>query len=136
MAYSKNNFRVPWKHAQVFQDLPAINAAGGKPGDPVVANGQVGVNLWGTGQGEGIPADSDYGMVGLDGTVVVTIPELTNAVTEGSPIYITAANVLTDEADDGGSPAVSHTLFGWADEPAAAGEDVRIGIRIKAQVNA
>lgn len=136
MAYSKNNFRVPWKHAQVFQDLPAIDADGGRPGDPVVANGQVGVNLWGTGQGEGIPAGSDYGMVALDGTVVVTIPTLGNAVTEGSPIYITAANELTDAEDDGGAPATAYTLFGWADEPAAAGTDVRIGIRIKAQVNA
>lgn len=136
MAYSKNNFRVPWKHAQVFQGLPGIESAGGKPGDPVVANGQVGINLWGTGQGEGIPAETDYGMVALDGTAVVTIPTLNANVTEGSPIYITAANELTDEADDGGSPAVANTLFGFADEPGTAGTNVRIGVRIKAQVNA
>lgn len=120
------NFRVYWKHAQLFQDLPT-SGVGSQPGDPVVTNGDlVGINLWGTGAGEGIPAGSDYGMVALDGTPVLDV-ELAAAVTEGSPIYIDADGALSD--DDAG------TLFGYADEPGDAGEG-RIGVRIKAQVNA
>ena len=124
------NFRVYWKNAQIFQDLPTTGA-GSEAGDPIVVNGDlVGINLWGTGAGEGIPADSDYGMIALDGTPVVTIGTLAADVTEGSPIYIDDAdNSLTDTATD-------NILFGYADEPASAGSDVRIGIRIKAQVNA
>lgn len=121
------NFRVYWKNAQVFQDLPAQGAAGGDAGDPVITNGDlVGINLWGTGAGQGIPAGSDYGMVALDGTPVVDVT-LAADVTEGSPIYISATHTLSDTNTD--------TLFGYADEPAAAGA-VRIGVRIKAQVNA
>jgi hypothetical protein len=124
-----NNFRVYWKHAQLFQDLPTGTAAGAKAGDPVIANGgNVGINLWGTGKGEGIPAGSDYGMVALDGTPVVTV-NIGTAVTEGSPIYITSAHALT-------TVATSNTLFGYADEPAGTGAAVKIGVRIKAQVNA
>jgi hypothetical protein len=125
-----NNFRVYWKNAQLFQDLPTTGA-GSAAGDPVLANGDnVGINLWGTGAGEGIPAGSDYGMVALDGTAVVNV-DLAAAVTEGSPIYIAADNTLSDS--DG---AGANVLFGFADEPAAIGTDVRIGVRIKSQVNA
>lgn len=124
-----SNFRVYWKHAQVFQDLPTGTAAGAKAGDPVKANGDlVGINLWGTGAGEGIPAGTDYGMVALDGTPVVTV-NVAAAVTEGSPIYITPAHALT-------TVAAANTLFGYADEPSATGAAVKIGVRIKAQVNA
>ena len=123
------NFRVYWKNAQLFQDLPTGTAAGAKAGDPVIANGgNVGINLWGTGAGEGIPAGSDYGMVALDGTPVVTV-NVGTAVTEGAPIYITAAHALT-------TVSTSNTLFGYADEPAGTGAAVKIGVRIKAQVNA
>lgn len=121
------NFRVYWKHAQVFQDLPT-SGVGSQPGDPVVTNGDLaGINLWGTGAGEGIPAGSDYGMVALDGTPVLDV-ELTDAVTEGSPIYIDAASGEVSDDDAG-------ILFGYADESSAAGA-TRIGVRIKAQVNA
>ena len=122
------NFRVYWKNAQVFQDLPT-SGAGSAAGDPVIANGgNVGINLWGTGKGEGIPAGSDYGMIALDGTPVVTV-NIGSAVTEGSRIYITSAHALT-------TTATSNTLFGYADEPKGTGAAVKIGVRIKAQVNA
>lgn len=122
------NFRVYWKNAQIFQDLPKTGA-GSQAGDPVLANGDlVGINLWGTGKGQGIPADSDYAMIALDGTPVVTV-NVGTAVTEGSPIYITSAHALT-------TVATSNKLFGYADEPAATGAAVKIGVRIKAQVNA
>lgn len=123
------NFRVYWKHAHLFQGLPTGTAAGAKANDPVIGNGGlVGINLWGTGKGEGIPAGSTYGMVALDGTPVVTV-NVGTAVTEGSPIYITSAHALT-------TVATSNTLFGYADEPAGTGAAVKIGVRIKAQVNA
>jgi hypothetical protein len=122
------NFRVYWKHAQVFQDLPTTGA-GSAAGDPVLANGNlVGINLWGTGAGQGIPEGSDYGMIALDGTAVVTV-NVGSAVTEGSPIYITSAHALT-------TTATGNQLFGYADEPAATGAAVKLGVRIKAQVNA
>lgn len=122
------NFRVYWKHAHLFQDLPKTGA-GSVANDPVKVNGnQVGINLWGTGKGEGIPKDSDYAMVALDGTPVVPVTVSGGAITEGSPIYITNANALVTVATD-------NTLFGYADEPAANGA-TRIGVRIKAQVNA
>lgn len=123
-----NNFRVFWKNAQLFQDLPT-SGAGSAAGDPVIANGgNVGINLWGTGAGEGIPADSDYGMIALDGTPVVSV-NVGAAVTEGSPIYITSAQALT-------TTATGNTLFGYADEPSDTGSSQRIGVRIKSQVNA
>lgn len=126
------NFRVYWKNAQVFQDLPTTGA-GSAAGDPVVTNGDlVGINLWGTGAGQGIPAGSDYGMVALDGTAVVDVT-LTGDVTEGSPLYITGTNEITDAADDGAG--VNYILFGYADEPGGTATE-RIGVRIKAQVNA
>ncbi len=122
------NFRVYWKNAQVFQDLPKTGA-GSKAGDPVIANGDLaGINLWGTGAGQGIPAGSDYGMIALDGTPVVTV-NVGTAVTEGSPIYITSAHALT-------TVATGNKLFGYADEPAGTGAAVKLGVRIKAQVNA
>ena len=127
-----SNFRVYWKHAQIFQGLPTGTAAGAKAGDPVVilaAGGAplVGVNLWGTGKGEGVPAG--YAMVALDGTAVFTGVNLAANVVEGTPIYITSAHALT-------SVAAGNTLFGYADEPKSLGASVKIGIRIKAQVNA
>lgn len=123
------NFRVYWKNAQIFQDLPTGVAAGAKAGDPVLLNGGlVGINLWGTGAGEGVPTGTDYAMVALDGTPVVTV-NIGTAVTEGSPIYITAAHALT-------TVSTSNTLFGYADEPKGTGAAVSIGVRIKSQVNA
>lgn len=122
------NFRVYWKNAQIFQDLPT-SGAGSAAGDPVLANGgNVGINLWGTGKGKGVPEGTDYGMVALDGTPVVTV-NIGSAVTEGSPIYITSGHALT-------TTATSNTLFGYADQAAGTGSAVKIGVRIKAQVNA
>jgi hypothetical protein len=124
------NFRVYWKNAQIFQDLPTGTAAGAKANDPVItAGGLAGINLWGTGKGQGVPAGSDYGMVALDGTAVVNVGTLASAIVEGAPIYITSAHALTVTAS-------GNTLFGYADEPAAAGSNVKIGVRIKSQVNA
>lgn len=124
------NFRVYWKNAQIFQDLPTGTAAGAKAGDPVLLNGGlVGVNLWGTGKGQGIPAGSDYAMVALDGTVVYNVNVSGSAITEGAPIYITSAHALT-------TVSTSNTLFGYADEPSATGATQKIGVRIKSQVNA
>lgn len=121
------NFRVYWKNAQIFQDLPKTGA-GSKIDDPVIVNGGlVGINLWGTGAGQGVKAGSDYAMIALDGTPVVEVT-LGSAVTEGSPIYITSANALVTAAS-------GNTLFGYADEEAASGVR-KIGVRIKAQVNA
>jgi hypothetical protein len=122
------NFRVYWKNAQIFQDLPT-SGAGSASGDAVLCNGGlVGINLWGTGKGQGIPANTDYAMVALDGTPVLTV-NVGTAITEGSPIYITSANALT-------TVSTSNTLFGYADEPSGTGATKRIGVRIKAQVNA
>lgn len=123
------NFRVYWKNAQLAQDLPTGVAAGAKAGDAVVNKGLVGVNLWGTGKGEGIPAGSTYGMLAVDGTVVLPVAITVAAVKEGDPIYITAAHALNNVAS-------GNTLFGYADEPGAIGAATKIGIRIKSQVNA
>jgi hypothetical protein len=123
------NFRVYWKNAQIFQDLPTGSAAGAKAGDPVLANGgNVGINLWGTGKGEGVPVGTDYGIIALDGTPVVSV-NVAAAVTEGSPIYITTAHALT-------TVSTSNTLFGYADEPSGINATAKIGVRIKSQVNA
>ena len=123
-----SNFRVYWKHAQIFQDLPT-SGAGSAAGDPVLANGgNVGINLWGTGKGQGVPVGTDYAMIALDGTPVVTA-NIGTAVTEGSPIYITPAHAVT-------TVSAGNTLFGYADEPKGTGAAVKIGVRIKAQVNA
>lgn len=123
------NFRVYWKNAQLFQDLPTGAAAGAKAGDAVLLNGGlVGINLWGTGKGQGIPAGSDYAIVALDGTPVLTV-NVGTAITEGSPIYITSAHALT-------TVSTSNTLFGYADQDSATGATQKIGVRIKSQVNA
>ena len=121
-----DNFRVPPKNYRLAQDLPT-SGAGSKAGDPVVNNGLVGINAWGTGKGQGIPAGSDYGMIAVDGIAVVTV-NVGTAVTENSPIYITSANALT-------TTATSNTLFGYADEPAGTGAAVKLGVNIKSQVN-
>lgn len=121
-----NNFRVPPKNYRLAQDLPT-SGAGSQAGDPVVNNGLVGINAWGTGKGQGIPAGSDYGMIAVDGIAVVTV-NVGTAVTENSPIYITSANALT-------TTATSNTLFGYADEPAGTGAAVKLGVNIKSQVN-
>lgn len=123
------NFRVYWKNAVLAQDLPTGTGAGAKAGDPVINRGLVGVNLWGTGKGEGIPAGSTYGMIAVDGTVVANVAITTAAVKEGDPIYITPAHALANAS-------AGNTLFGYADEPGAIGAAVKIGVRIKSQVNA
>lgn len=123
------NFRVYWKNAVLAVDLPTGVAAGAKAGDAVVSKGLVGVNLWGTGKGAGIPAGSTYGMLAVDGTVVLPVAISVAAVKEGDPIYITAAHALNNVAS-------GNTLFGYADEPGVIGAATKIGIRIKSQVNA
>jgi len=122
------NFRVYWKNANLSVGLPTTGA-GSAAGDPVVNKGIVGINLWGTGAGEGIPAGSTYGMVAVDGTPVVSVNVVTTAVTENDPIYITSAHALTNVAS-------GNTLFGYADEPGAVGAATKLGVKIKSQVNA
>lgn len=121
-----NNFRVPPKNYKLAQDLPTTGA-GSKAGDPVVNNGLVGINAWGTGKGQGIPAGSDYGMIAVDGVAVVTV-NVAAAITENAPIYITSANALT-------TVSTSNTLFGYSDDASGTGAAVKIGVNIKAQVN-
>jgi hypothetical protein len=121
------NFRVYWKNAALADGLP-VSGAGSAAGDPVINRGLVGINLWGTGKGEGIPAGSDYGMLALDGTAVVTA-NIGTAVQEGDPIYITSAHAVT-------TVSAGNTLLGYADEPKGTGASVKIGVRIKSQVNA
>lgn len=115
-------FRIPFRKAVVVQDLPTGTAAGAKINDPVRINGLNGVNLWGTGAGQGIPAGSDYGVIATDGVIVTPVVVTTAALTEGSPVYITSGNVLNNTAS-------GNTLFGYADEPAAVGTRT-IGVRI------
>lgn len=121
-----DNFRIPFKNAVIASDLPKTGA-GSKAGDPVRTGALNGANLWGTGKGQGVPADSTYGMVALDG-VIVTEVTLADAVVENDAIYIDPAdNTLSDTDTD--------TLFGYADEPATAGT-VTIGVRISNAVGA
>lgn len=121
------NFRVPWKTAHLYQDLPTTGA-GSVAGDPVVVNGGLaGINIWGTGKGEGIPAGSDYGMVALDGTPVITIATVGTAITEGTPIYLTSAHAPTLTAS-------TNVLLGYADEPKGTGSNVKIGVRLSAKI--
>lgn len=120
------NFRVPPKNYKLAQGLPT-SGAGSAAGDPVISKGLVGINAWGTGKGQGIPATGGYGMIAVDGVAVVTA-NIGTAVTENDPIYITSANALTTVAS-------GNTLFGYADEPKGTGAAVLIGVNIKAQVN-
>lgn len=122
-----NNFRIPFKNAVIAQDLPT-SGAGSAAGDPVRNNGLNGINLWGTGKGQGVPAGSDYGMIALDGVAVVTIAG-TGALTENAPVYITSGNVVTRVATD-------NTLFGYLDEPIASGAGQVAGVRISNAVGA
>lgn len=129
-----DNFRIPSKNNVIASDLPKTGK-GSNAGDPVRTGGLNGANLWGTGKGVGVPADSTYGMVALDG-VIVTEVELEAAVVENDAIYIAADGTLTDAADDGATPTpADNTLFGYADEPADAGT-VTIGVRISNAVGA
>lgn len=121
-------FRIPFKNAVIAQGLPTGTAAGAKINDPVRNGGLNGVNLWGTGAGQGVPAGSTYGMIALDGVIVTPVVVATTALKENDPIYITAANVLNNTAS-------GNTLFGYADEPAAVGT-VTIGVRISNAVGA
>lgn len=118
-------FRVPWKTAVLGQDLPTTGAGSGQ-NQAVVNRGVVGVNLYGTGKGQGIPKNSSYGMIALDGVIVLDGVNLGAAVKENDPIYITSANAVT-------SVASGNTLLGYADEPKASGASVTIGVRIKSQ---
>jgi hypothetical protein len=115
-----NKFRVPFKKAVIVSTPPA-SGAGSASMDPVRVNGYNGVNLWGTGAGQGVPAG--YAMLALDGVIVATVT-VTSATTEGKPIYITSANALTDVA-------TSNTLFGYSDDKNAATTGTQtIGVRI------
>lgn len=120
-----DNFRIPFKNAVIASDLPT-SGAGSAAGDPVRTGALNGANLWGTGKGQGVPANSTYGMVALDG-VIVTEVTLAAAVVENDAIYISATNTLSDTNTD--------TLFGYADEPSDAGT-VTIGVRISNAVGA
>jgi hypothetical protein len=122
------NFRVYWRNAHIAQGLPT-SGAGSAAGDAVINKGLVGVNLWGTGKGEGVPTGGNYGVLALDGTVVLPVAISVAAVTEGDPIYITSGQALNNVAS-------GNTLFGYADEPGVIGAATKIGIRIKSQVNA
>ena len=122
-----NNFRIPFKNAVIAQGLPTTGA-GSAAGDPVRNGGLNGANLWGTGKGQGVPAGSDYGMIALDGVIVIKV-NVGTAVKENDPIYITSANALTT-VDTG------NTLFGYADEPSATGAAQVIGVRISNAVGA
>lgn len=126
-------FRVYWKNAKIYgsgSGIPTGTAAGAKADDPIVLNAAagnlVGVNLWGTGKGQGVKAG--YAMIAHDGVTVQPVNIVTTAVVEGTPIYITSANALTNVA-------TSNTLFGYADEPGAVGAATKIGVNIKSQVN-
>lgn len=123
-----NNFRIPSKNNVIASDLPKTGA-GSKAGDPVRTGGLNGANLWGTGKGQGVPADSTYGMVALDGVIVTPVTVTGSAIVENAPIYITSAGALTTVATD-------NTLFGYADEPAPTGANQRIGVRISNAVGA
>ena len=122
-----DNFRIPFKNAVIASGV-AKTGAGSAAGDPVRSGGLNGVNLWGTGKGQGVPADSAYAMIALDGVACINV-NVTKATKENDPIYITPAGALTT-ADAG------NTLFGYADEPAATGAAVRIGVRISNAVGA
>lgn len=121
-----DNFRIPFKNAVIASDLPKTGA-GSAAGDPVRSGGLNGVNLWGTGKGQGIPAGSAYGMIALDGVAVVEVT-LAAAVKENAEVYITSAGALNDTK-------TGNTLFGYADEPSASGT-VKIGVRISNAVGA
>lgn len=121
-------FRIPFKNAVLASGLPTGTAAGAKQDDPVRSGGLNGVNLWGTGAGQGIPAGSAYGVIALDGVVVTPVVVTVAALKENDPIYITAANALNNVAS-------GNTLFGYADEPAAIGT-FTIGVRISNAVGA
>lgn len=123
-----NNFRIPFKNAVVAQGLPTGTSAGAKAGDPVRSGGLNGVNLWGTGKGQGIPAGSNYGMIALDGVVVTSVVVAGSALKENDPVYITSAGVINNTE-------TGNTLFGYADEPAATGTR-SIGVRISNAVGA
>ena len=122
-----DNFRIPFKNAVIAQGV-ATSGAGSAAGDPVVSGGLKGVNLWGTGKGQGVPAGSAYAMIALDGVACINV-NVTKVTKENDPIYITAAGALT-------TVVLGNTLFGYADEPAAIGAAVRIGVRISNDVGA
>ena len=134
------NIRTAWKTAKLAQGLPT-SGPGSNSGDPVVNKGIHGVNLWGTsatavpsiwtglsGRGVGLPANGTYGMVAIDG-VFVHLVNVTAVITENSPIYITAGNLLTDSA-------AGNTLYGYADEPSGINATAKIGVAISAQMGA
>lgn len=122
-----NNFRIPFKNAVIAQGLPT-SGVGSAAGDPVRNGGLNGVNLWGTGKGQGVPAGTSYGMIALDGVAVRPVVVTVAALKENDPIYITSAGVLNNVE-------TGNTLFGYADEPAAIGT-VSIGVRISNAVGA
>lgn len=121
-------FRIPFKNTVIAQGLPTTGA-GSAQSDPVRNGGLNGVNLWGTGKGQGIPAGSTYGMLALDGVIVTTVAVVTTALKENDPIYITAAHALTNVAS-------GNTLYGYADEPAAVGAAKVIGVRVSNAIGA
>lgn len=125
-----DNFRIPSKNNVIAQGLPTGNAAGAKAGDPVRNGGLNGANLWGTGKGQGVPANSDYGVIALDGVIVTNVNVSGSALKENDPIYITSANALVT------SDAAGNTLFGYADEPSPTGATRKLGVRISNAVGA
>lgn len=123
-----SNFRIPFKNAVISSDAaPAAGTAGGDIGQALRNGGLNAVNLWGTGKGQGVPADR--AMLALDGVIVLPVAITVAAVKENDPIYITAANVLNNVA-------AGNTLFGYADNPGIIGAATKLGIRISNAVGA
>jgi hypothetical protein len=126
-ALMATKFRIPFKNAVIAKGLPT-SGAGSAESQPVRNGGLNGVNLWGTHKGVGVPTTGGYGMIALDGVVVTPVVITTTAVNENDPIYITAAQALSNQS-------AGNTLFGYADEPGAIGT-VTIGVRISNAVGA
>lgn len=123
-----SNNRIPFKNSAISSDrVPAATAAGGHSGDALRDGGLNAVNLWGTGGGIGVPAGR--AMLALDGVFVLPVNVTTTALKENDPVYITSANVLNNTAS-------GNTLFGYADEPAAVGNNVKIGVRVSNAIGA
>jgi hypothetical protein len=120
-------WRIPFKNAVISSNAVPTSGAGSNQNDPLRNGGLNAVNLWGTGKGQGVPAN--YAMLALDGDIVAPVNIVTTAVKENDPIYITSGNALTNVS-------TSNTLYGYADEPGAVNAATVIGVRISNAVGA
>ena len=89
--------------------LEVVVPEGTVSGDPVIGNGRPAVAL--TDRGEGVGNATDRATVAYGG--VWELPVDDTVAAEDTAIYITPAGDLTTDEDDGDSPAVAHTLFGY-----------------------